>query len=164
MSKSTSNSQSVTLDLSNSADSSSIPSSLSHPHFITAYGPKQRSRLFFNGPGRTIQSFKDECDINTIMKRFEATGQVSHLNNRAPQFGDVDAFDFRTAMDLVLDARAKFDALPSKVRDRFANDPARLLAFLDDASNRDEALALGLLNPPPAPEPTPAPPAPPASS
>jgi len=42
------------------------------PRFVTAYGPKARLRhVTPPGVGRTKQSFKDECDINNIMKRFQ---------------------------------------------------------------------------------------------
>ena len=30
--------------------------------------------------GRTKQSFRDETDINQIMKRAQVTGTISHLN------------------------------------------------------------------------------------
>ena len=40
-----------------------------------------------------------------------------------------------------------FDSLPSSLRERFSNDPSRLLAFVDDESNFDEAVKLGLLSP-----------------
>lgn len=36
---------------------------------------------------RTQQQFKDECDINEIMRRFGKTGQVPS-NVRAPMYGD----------------------------------------------------------------------------
>lgn len=122
------------------------------PPFLTAYGPKQRNRMFFNpDTDRTKQSFKDECDINVIMRRYAATGQVDHLNQRSPMYGEIPATDFMAAMQLVVEAKHQFDALPSAVRDRFANDPARLLAFLENPENRAEGEKLGLIVPKPVP-------------
>ena len=37
-------------------------------------------------------------------------------------------------------------ALPSDVRSRFGNNPAELLDFLNDNSNYDEAIRLGLIH------------------
>lgn len=115
------------------------------PTFVTAYGPKTRVGLTFPDQGRTKQSFKDECDINTIMRRYEVTGELGHLSRRTPIFGDFPSMDFAEAMAIVIKAREDFASLPSEVRDRFANDPARLLHFMEDANNREEAIKLGLI-------------------
>lgn len=40
-------------------------------------------------PSLTKQSFKDECDINQIVAKFEKTGLVNHLARGVPQFADV---------------------------------------------------------------------------
>lgn len=94
---------------------------------------------------RTKQSFKDECDINFIMKRYEKTGVIDFVNRRAARFGDATAQDFHESMCLVRDASAAFDGLPAHLRSRFQNDPEQLLAFLDDDENRAEAVKLGLV-------------------
>lgn len=102
------------------------------------------------GPGLTKQSFKEACDINTILKQFERTGVVSHLNERKPIWGfDLTSVpEFQKAQAQVLAAKAAFANLPSKVRGRFHNDPKEMLAFLYDKENRDEAVKLGLVKPP----------------
>lgn len=127
--------------------------------FISAYSPKTRSQIQFTTPGRTKQSFKDECDINVIMRRYQVTGELVHLNQRSPLFGDFPDMDFQSAMAIVIQARENFATLPSEVRDRFANDPGRLLSFLQDPANREEAIKLGLVRiaeqPAPTPEPSP---------
>lgn len=112
-------------------------------------------------PSMTKQSFVAECDINNIIKQFSATGMLTHVRDQAAlgQYLDLpDETDFQSALNTVEVGRAAFDSLPSKVRDRFGNDPASFLAFLSDANNRDEAIALGLIDAPPKVE-TPAPPA-----
>ena len=103
----------------------------------------------------TKQSFKDECDINNIMRRYEATGVIQHLSGRTAEFGDyISELDFQQSMNAVILAQDMFAALPARVRDRFGNDPARMLGFLEDPKNREEAIELGLVNAPPA-EPAP---------
>lgn len=132
------------------------------PTFISAYSPKLKVALTFPEQGREKQSFKDECDINNIMRRFQATGELTHLAQRPPLWGEIPELDFAGAMGMIVDARERFQQLPAVVRDRFNNDPAQLLAFVQDESNRAEAIKLGLI---PAPEgPAKAPEAPPPVS
>lgn len=95
------------------------------------------------------QQFKDEVDINTIVRRFGLTGQLPE-DIRFPQSGDFTAAqDFHSCMNVVREAEEEFMRLPAETRRRFNNDPGVLLAFLEDGANRDEAVRLGLVNPPP---------------
>lgn len=95
----------------------------------------------------TKQSFREEVDINTIVKRFGLTGQLPP-DIRAPEYGDfTQVVDFHTALNAVALARESFDALSGEVRARFHNDPQELLVFVSDEGNRAEARKLGLLVP-----------------
>lgn len=93
----------------------------------------------------TKQSFKEECDINTIMARYQSTGEMPVLNQVAPQYLDATGFDFQAMQDKVVEARSLFASLPSLLRNRFANDPAQFLAYVADSSNHEEMRKLGLL-------------------
>jgi len=100
---------------------------------------------------RVKQSFKDECDINNILRQYSNTGMVTHIRNEQPRYADLpDDVDFQTAMNTVIQAESAFASLPSKVRNRFHNDPAEFLAFMADPKNEAEMIALGLANAPPA--------------
>ena len=74
------------------------------------------------------------------------------MSKRAPMFGDfTDApTSLQDAYNRILDAQVLFFELPSSVRERFGNDPMRLLTFLGDPENRREAEKLGLVNVSPA--------------
>ena len=98
------------------------------------------------GPSLTKQSFAEECDFNAVLGKWEKTGVLEHINPAAPQFADVSALpDYQAAMETVIKAEAAFNALPAAVRDRFANDPSKLLAFLQSPDNEAEAVKLGLV-------------------
>lgn len=99
------------------------------------------------GPGRTKQSFVEECDVNNIMRRYERGQEITHVNPAQPRYFDASdtPADYLQACLVVRQAEGAFAQLPAAVRDRFANDPARLLSFLSDPGNRDEAQKLGLL-------------------
>lgn len=40
--------------------------------------------------------------------------------------------DYQTALHKVMDAQQAFDQLPSEVRNKFHNDPSKLIGFLKD--------------------------------
>ncbi|AXH75591.1 MAG: internal scaffolding protein [Microviridae sp.] len=99
-----------------------------------------------DGAGRTKQSFKEEVDINTIVRRFGLSGVLPAVVN-PPMYGDFGGvFDYQTAMNAVVGARESFMSLPAGVRSRFHNDPQELLAFLGDEGNKAEAIKLGLVD------------------
>ncbi|AXH71837.1 MAG: internal scaffolding protein [Microviridae sp.] len=98
---------------------------------------------------QTQQQFGEEADINTLVRRFGITGQLPE-NLAIPQSGDFTGVsDYQTAMNLVVQAQEEFLKVPADVRARFDHDPGRFIAFVDDASNRDEAIRLGLIPKPP---------------
>lgn len=111
-------------------------------------GDGDASGLCCEDKSRALQSAAEECDINTIVRRFHLTGQLPE-NVRAPVFGDFDGvFDYQSAMNAVRAAQESFMAMPPEVRARFGNDPGELVAFCSDEANRSEAEKLGLLVPP----------------
>nr|QJB20563.1 MAG: internal scaffolding protein [Microvirus sp.] len=103
------------------------------------------SSLLCLDPSLAQQNFKDETDINTIVKRFNITGELPN-NVAVPQYGDfLDVTDYHSALNLVIKAEDSFMAMPAEVRSRFNNDPGAFLDFVYDGKNRDEAARLGLL-------------------
>lgn len=118
---------------------------------------KETDGQFFELPSMTQQHFRDECDINFIIAKYEQTGFLTdplRPGSRMYEFGDYSAVqDYQDSLNCVIAAREMFDSLPSKIRERFNYDPSRLLQFLSDESNRDEAVRLGLVDPPSPAEP-----------
>lgn len=99
-------------------------------------------------PSLAQQNFKDETDINTIVKRFNLTGELPN-NLAVPQYGDfTEVTDYHSALNLVIKAEDAFMSMPAEVRARFNNDPGAFLDFVNDGNNREEAARLGLLVPP----------------
>lgn len=105
---------------------------------------------------RAKQAFKDECDINTIVRRFNLTGQLPSSVHRAPQYGDFEeVVDYQTALNTVIAAQGAFNALPAAVRSRFGNDPAAFVDFCSDSANLDQLRDWGLAVQPPVSSPAP---------
>jgi phage internal scaffolding protein len=100
-------------------------------------------------PSLTKQSHKAECDVNTILKKYEKTGVINHVNNVAPTYGNfLNIEEYQTSLNKIGMAEESFDALPAKIRKKFQNNPANLIEFLSKEENKKEALELGLLNKP----------------
>lgn len=117
-------------------------------------GERYRFEKEFTGVSMTKQSFKDECDINKIVDRYQRTGIIDHQERRQPRFEDcIDAKDYHNAMIAVLDAQDAFADLPAAVRKRFGNDPAALLAALEDPDQVEDLTKLGILKANPAADP-----------
>jgi len=129
--------------------SSSLPklTNLSSP-FQSLHSHLHSYSLSFPANSRwTKQSFKDECDINTIMSRYQSTGELPDLALSAPQYLDASTVpDFQSMQNTLVEAQTLFDALPSKIRSRFENDPGEFLAFVSDPSNKPELHTMGLLS------------------
>lgn len=97
------------------------------------------------GESLTEQAHAAGADINAIMRRAERTGEVLVTDAR-PMYGDFSSVgDYQSALEAVRTAQAAFMSLDPAVRERFANDPGRLLEFLSDEGNRAEAEKLGLV-------------------
>lgn len=90
------------------------------------------------------QSFKDECDINTIVKRFGLTGEMPQALVPPTYQNFEGIFDYHTAMNAVRAAGEAFMELPADVRKKFKNDPAEFVEFCSKPENVDEMLRMGL--------------------
>jgi len=108
--------------------------------------PKKRSRaqLLALAPdieykdGRTKQCFKDECDIDKIMTRFNMTGTISHLAKWEGTYEDFSDFDFHTQITKLAQGEAIFAELPAEVRREFGQDPAAFFAFVNSPEHKDQ--------------------------
>lgn len=126
--------------------------------FNTGYNMDNDAVSLLNGidcpeESLAVQSDEEESNINTIVLRFGISGELPN-DLRMPQSGDFTGLpDFHAAMNMVRQAQEEFLRVPADVRARFANDPAKLMAFIDDSANYDEALKLGLVNKRPDPVP-----------
>lgn len=106
-------------------------------------------------PSMTRQSEMESCDIHNILKQFSQQGfeQLVRENAARGQYADVPTdLDYQDSLNTVLAAQTAFATLPSQVRERFQNDPARFLEFLANPDNVEEAIRLGLATARPEPD------------
>jgi len=96
---------------------------------------------------KTLQQFKDDCDINVIVRRIALSGASPAPPLTEAVFGDFTSIDFHTALEVVRAGKEAFMSLPGEVREAFANDPAVFVEALQDPERRDELVKLGVLEP-----------------
>lgn len=118
------------------------------------YDASQPTSISFPEKTMAKQAFKDECNINTIMSKYQKTGLIEHVQKVQGAYGDFTSVqDYQLSLNQVIEAQEAFEALPAAVRKRFGNDPSHLMSFLEDPSNLDEAVKLGLVELTPIPQP-----------
>lgn len=78
-----------------------------------------------------IQSFKESCDLKTILARF-ANGDPQALNAKLPYFGDFSQMPDTLAgyLQLFSDAETSFAALSPDIRSAFNNSPSEFFASI----------------------------------
>lgn len=114
---------------------------------IDDYTAKEAESYGLSCPEKTLtqQQYADECDINNIIRQYTDTGIIKNLRDEQPQYIDVaDLTDYQTSLNIVLDAQDQFFDLDAHTRDYFHNDPARLLAALNDPTQTESLIKLGL--------------------
>lgn len=101
-----------------------------------------------NEPSLTQQSDIADSEINIIGPKYIKTG-IATVTSRKALFGDfTQAPTFADAQQMILAAEDAFEALPAKVRERFDNQTGKLVEFLLDPDNKDQAIKLGLIDKP----------------
>ena len=116
----------------------------------------EKPGIKFTEPSATLQSFKDDADINCIIARYENTGVLvdpAVPASRTPEFGDYsDMPTYQEAQNVLVAANNAFYSLSSKIRERFGNDPASYFQFVqslkEGSDDYDEAVRLGIVNEP----------------
>lgn len=106
---------------------------------------KHQWTLFCKDKTLAQQQFKDQCDINILYARYLETGEMPQVQDGLAYGDFTGIFDYQTAMNAVLEAQGMFQKLPARIKNRFDNDPQKLLSFLGNDENREEAEFLGLI-------------------
>jgi len=71
---------------------------------------KRPHAIVFTQPSLTRQSFKDECDVNQIVKSYTETGMINHIPRSPPQYGDAPDGDFLEAAIVNADIASQIEA------------------------------------------------------
>lgn len=117
------------------------------------YNLSERSKknaILFQQPSLAKQEFKDECDIKSIMAKFEKTGVLDHQAKHEGRYGDfTTAPQYHEAMNIVAEADDMFKSIPSHIRALFSNDASEFLEFAQNPDNVEDMIEMGLAKRPP---------------
>lgn len=117
--------------------------------FPNRYLPPAKVSIDFSDTvSMTQQHFKDECDVNTIVKRFQQTGVLPNVDGAL--YGDFTSFPDNPldAQKMLVEASDNFLKLPSGFRKELHNNPAEFLDFIANPANKDRCIELGIFNKP----------------
>ncbi|MEM2002727.1 MAG: hypothetical protein QXT77_08795 [Candidatus Methanomethylicaceae archaeon] len=86
---------------------------------------------------RTQQQFKDECDLNRIVKNAQKGIPPRFMAQGVPQYGDFSNVpDLAEAHQLIQDAYDAFMNLPSQLRLELGNDPRNINSITEEQARR----------------------------
>lgn len=96
----------------------------------------------------TKQAFAHASNINNIVKTYKQTGVLGNPNYASqiqPMYVDMSTLpNLHEAQNAIANAKSSFEGLPSHIRNKFENDPQKLLDFMDDPNTLEEQYKLGL--------------------
>ena len=73
------------------------------PVFKSAYDRDPAQGILFTETSLAQQHFKEECDVNNILKKYESTGLVTQVANGTPTYGEFSAVrDYQHAQKLLI--------------------------------------------------------------
>lgn len=102
--------------------------------YLTDKGPDGASELVIIGKvnvDEKIQSYRDSCDINILMQRFE-NGDATALNKTPSFYADLSDMPKNLAgyLQLMHDAQDAFYTLDPTIRAKFGNNPDQFFASI----------------------------------
>lgn len=116
------------------------------PKFVTSYNYEKERKdvgLRFTQPSMTEQEYKDECDVNFIIKNFVKTGELPDMTM---QYGDMTTVqDYQDALYTIAEAKSNFYALPSAVRDEFKTVD-KYLEYVSDPTHLKDCYERNLID------------------
>lgn len=107
----------------------------------------RRVQMHLPSESSVEQTHARETDINKMVARYQKTGVLPQVI-MAPSYGDFAGVgDYHDAQNRLIDANSNFMKLPADLRSLFDNDAGKLVDFVLDVDNREEAIELGLVEP-----------------
>jgi len=117
-----------------------------------------RNRIQYTQPEdeeiRVEQSHKQEADINNIVRKHGLDLIAKTAAMQTFRYDENPSNDFQEVMQAVITAEQSFNSIPSDIRKKFDNNPAKFMDFIYNPENKQAMIDMGLS---PEPEPKPAP-------
>lgn len=115
--------------------------------FRTQLQPRKRTPLSFKDTKSMVRpEFKDETDINKLIKHYSQQEIYEGYLHNVQVFADTTGMEFHDMQCMVAEGNSSFMELPSNIRYRFDNDPVKFLTFIQDPKNEEELINMKLAN------------------
>ena len=113
---------------------------------MTWYRKRPRVTVSFDDEKMlTRQAFAEETNVNQIMAKYQATGQITHINHHPGMYGDFSKINsLQEAMNQIDAARDIFLNMPAEVRQQFGQDLSKFIEFSQTAS-AEQLLEKGII-------------------
>ena len=113
--------------------------------FKTPYNGRVACSFETTGESMTQEHFREETEILNIIRRHDRNGVIDHINKGTSIYGDFSEItDYRDMIHKLREADSAFAQVPSDIRKRFENDPAKFFNFVTDSSNHEALAEMGL--------------------
>ena len=114
--------------------------------FKTPYNGRVACSFETTGESMTQENFREETEILNIIRRHDRNGVIDHVNKGKAIYGDFSEItDYRDMIHKLREADSAFAQVPSDIRKRFENDPAKFFNFVTDSANTAELEKMGLV-------------------
>lgn len=101
------------------------------------------------------QQYKDSCDVNKIMEKYEKTGQITHLAKTQGRYANLgEPQDLMEAIIIKERADKAFETLPAKIKAMANHDPVQFIKMLQDPQYDDVLQEYGVKDKPKKSSPT----------
>lgn len=111
-----------------------------------SFDPDDSRNIGVDCLSKTKQEFKDDCNINLIVARFQETGLID-VPVHEIFYGDFsEVKDYAQAFEIVSTVGEFFGRLSADVRRRFNNSPEEFLRFASDPNNEAALVDLGIVS------------------
>lgn len=114
--------------------------------FKTPYNGRVACSFETTGESMTQEHFREETEILNIIRRHDRNGVIDHINKGTAIYGDFSEItDYRDMIHKLREADSAFAQVPSDIRKRFENDPAKFFNFVTDSNNHEALAEMGLV-------------------
>ena len=114
--------------------------------FKTPYNGRVACSFETTGESMTQEHFREETEILNIIRRHDRNGVIDHINKGSAIYGDFSEItDYRDMIHKLREADSAFAQVPSDIRKRFENDPAKFFNFVTDPNNHAQLADMGLV-------------------
>jgi len=112
-------------------------------HVYNSTGQKLRKILTKTSTNTKVEQHH-RTEIKKMVQEVESRGLLRANTVFNGELDDYPSYDFQEAQFMMAKARSTFEQMPSQLRKKFENNPAKFMDFANNPQNAQEMVELGL--------------------